>query len=125
MSELILAIHSGPHDSVAALFDDYDLKAAVQLERLTRIKGDGGKHPDACIDEVLSIAGAARADVDVISMSRTLLDTKYFRRMRGVRWLQEEILRRSRGKNLEYMTHEMRHYRSKNYDDLFDLTAFR
>src|SRR5208282_1015432 len=55
----------------------------------------------------------------------TLLDTKYFRRMRGVRWLQEEILRRSRGKNLEYMTHEMRHYRSKNYDDLFDLTAFR
>ncbi len=125
MSELILALHSGPHDSVAALFDDYDLKAAVQLERLTRMKGDGGKPPDACIDEVLAIAGATRADVDVISMSRTLLDTKYFRRMRGLRWLNEEILRRSRGRTLQYMTHEMRRYRSRNFDDLFDLAAFR
>jgi len=125
MSELILALHSGPHDSVAALFDDYDLKAAVQLERLTRRKGDGGTHPDACIDEVLSIAGATRADVDVISMSRTLLDTKYFRRMRGLRWFGEEVLRRSRGRTLQYMTHEMRHYRSRNFDDLFDLAAFR
>ena len=89
MPELILAIHSGPHDSVAALFEDYDLKAAVQLERLTRIKGDGSKHPDACIDEVLAIAGATRADVDVISMSRTLLDVKYFRRVTGMRRLME------------------------------------
>jgi carbamoyltransferase len=125
MAEIILALHSGPHDSVAALFEDYDLKAAVQLERLTRIKGDGGKHPDACIDEVLAIAGATRADVDVISMSRTLLDTKYFRRMRGLRWLEEELVRRSRGRSLQYMTHEMRRYRSGNLDDLFDFAAFR
>jgi len=125
MSELVLALHSGPHDSVAALFDDYDLKAAVQLERLTRRKGDGGKHPDACIEEVLAIAGAARADVDVVSMSRTLLDTRYFRRMRGLRWLAEEVLRRSRGRTLQYMTHEMRHYRCRDFDDLFDLAAFR
>lgn len=125
MPELILAIHSGPHDSVAALFEDYDLKAAVQLERLTRIKGDGSKHPDACIDEVLAIAGATRADIDVISMSRTLLDVKYFRRMTGIRRLMEAALRGSRGRNLQYMTHEMRHYHSRNLDDLFDLAAFR
>ena len=125
MSELILALHSGPHDSVAALFDDYDLKAAIQLERLTRVKGAGRQHPDLCIDEVLKIAGATRADVDVIAMSRTLLNTEYFRRMRGLRWLQETAFRRSRGKILQYMTHEMRRYRSKNYDDLFDLAAFR
>jgi len=125
MPELILAIHSGPHDSVAALFEDYDLKAAVQLERLTRIKGDGNRHPDLCIDEVLAIAGTTRADVDVISMSRTLLDTAYFRRMRGVRWLQELALRRSRGRTLQYMTHEMRRYRSKDVEALFDLAAFR
>ncbi len=125
MPELILAIHSGPHDSVAALFEDYDLKAAVQLERLTRIKGDGSKHPDACIDEVLAIAGATRADIDVISMSRTLLDVKYFRRVTGIRRLMEAALRGSRGRNLQYMTHEMRHYHSRNLDDLFDLAAFR
>ena len=125
MPELILSIHSGPHDSVAALFEDYQLKAAVQLERLTRVKGDGHKNPDACIDEVLAIAGATRADVDVISMSRTLLDVKYFRRLSGVRWLKEVALRHSRGLNLQYMTHEMRRYRSRNIDELFDFAAFR
>jgi carbamoyltransferase len=125
MSELILALHSGPHDSVAALFDDYDLKAAVQLERLTRVKGAGRQHPDLCIHEVLKIAGASRADVDVVAMSRTLLNTEYFRHMRGLRWLQETAFRRSRGKILQYMTHEMRRYHSKDYDDLFDLAAFR
>jgi carbamoyltransferase len=125
MAELILSLHSGPHDSVAALFEDYDLTAAVQLERLTRIKGDGNKHPDLCIDEVLSIAGARRADVDVISMSRTLLDTKYFRRMNGIRWLRELALRKTRGRNLEYMTHEMRRYHSDKLEDLFDFASFR
>jgi carbamoyltransferase len=125
MPELILSLHCGPHDSVAALFEDYGLKAAVQLERLTRIKGDGNKHPDLCIDEVLAIVGAARADVDVISMSRTLLDTKYSRRMNGLRWLQELALRRTRGRSLQYMTHEMRRYRCKDLEDLFDFAAFR
>ena len=124
MSELILALHSGPHDSVAALYDEYDLKAAVQLERLTRRKGDGGKHPEACIDEVLAIAGATRADVDVISMSRTFLDTKYFAHARPP-VAERGDLRRRRGRTLQYMTREMRHYRSRNFDDLFDLAAFR
>src|SRR5271170_4133462 len=110
MSELILALHSGPHDSVAALFDDYDLKAAVQLERLTRVKGAGRQHPELCVDEVLKIAGATRDDVAVITMSRTLLNTKYFRHVRGLRWLQETAFRRTRGKMLQYMTHEMRRY---------------
>ena len=62
---------------VAALFDDYDLKAAVQLERLTRVKGAGRQHPDllhrrsAC-----KIAGATRADVDVISPCRGRCSTR-------------------------------------------------
>ena len=45
MSQLILGVHSGSHDAAAALFDDYELKAAISLERLTRNKGDGA-YPD-------------------------------------------------------------------------------
>ena len=46
----ILGIHGWGHDTAAALFDDYNLIAAVQEERLTRIKswGDGCGPPSAC-----------------------------------------------------------------------------
>jgi carbamoyltransferase len=125
MAELILAIHSGPHDSVAAIFQDYELKAAVQLERLTRKKGDGRQHPDLCIDEVLSIAGARRSDIDVVSMTRTLLDKKYFRKLTGARWVKDLVFDRSRGKTLDYMKSEIKRYHSTDYEALFDLEAFR
>ena len=39
---LILSLHSGPHDSSAALFEDYAVLAAVVEERLNRIKCSGG-----------------------------------------------------------------------------------
>src|SRR6516225_8007300 len=64
MSQLILTAHTGIHDAGAALFEDYKLLAAVQLERLTRFNCDGRDHPDLAIDEVLSIAGKTRQDVD-------------------------------------------------------------
>ncbi len=83
MSQLILGVHSGSHDAAAALFDDYELKAAVSLERLTRNKGDGA-YPDLAIDEVLSIAGLTRKDVDVVCHSRTLMPTRYFRQSVGL-----------------------------------------
>ena len=44
MTQLILGVHSGAHDAAAAIFEDYLLKAAVHLERLTRLKGDGTRH---------------------------------------------------------------------------------
>ena len=72
MPQLILGVHSGSHDAAAAVFEDYSLKAAVHLERLTRRKSDGSRHPDAAIDEVLSIAGATRRDVDVVTYSRSM-----------------------------------------------------
>lgn len=65
MTQLILTVHTGIHDG-AALFDDYTLLAAAQLERLTRRKNDGSEYPDRCIEEVLSIAGATRKDIDVL-----------------------------------------------------------
>ncbi|PIW29825.1 MAG: hypothetical protein COW30_03975 [Rhodospirillales bacterium CG15_BIG_FIL_POST_REV_8_21_14_020_66_15] len=76
---IILSLHTGYHDGTAALLDGYDLVAAVQLERLTRKKGDGGGIPEAAMDEVLSIAGLRRADVDVVVLSRASFPARYFR----------------------------------------------
>lgn len=63
MPQLILSVHSGVYDASAAVFDDYHMLAAVQLERLTRYKCDGRDHPDLAIDEVLLIGGKTRKDV--------------------------------------------------------------
>jgi predicted NodU family carbamoyl transferase len=97
MSQLILAIQNGPHDGSAAVLADYEVKAAVQLERLTRIKGDGG-FPDLAIDEVLDIAGATRRDVDIVAVSRWDFPVQYFRHFRGWRWLREQYRTHVEGK---------------------------
>ena len=97
MSQLILSAHSGSHDAVAAVFRDYELIAAVQLERLTRRKSDGREHPDLAIDEVLSIAGATRKDVDVVCFSRAEFPTAFYRNIRGMRWLREKMTQKSVG----------------------------
>ena len=90
MTQLILGVHSGSHDAAAAIFEGYALRAAVHLERLTRRKSDGSRHPDLAIDEVLSIAGATRRDVDVVTYSRSMFPTRYFRRLHGAEWLREQ-----------------------------------
>jgi carbamoyltransferase len=68
------------HDASAAVFEDYRLKAAVALERLTRIKGDGYRFPAEAVDECLSIAGATRRDVDIVCLPRTKYEPRYFHR---------------------------------------------
>src|SRR5262249_7460006 len=90
MSQLILTVHTGMHDAAAAVFEDYSLRAAVQLERLTRYKGDGRQSPDLCIDEVLGIVGATRKDVDVLGASRCEFLTEFYRNIRGARWIREK-----------------------------------
>jgi carbamoyltransferase len=75
----ILAIHPGCHDASAAAFDDYRILAAVEEERLTRIKGWGAGPPWLAVDEVLRVAGWSRRDVDVIVSSRTFFPPRYFR----------------------------------------------
>ncbi len=74
----ILSLHTGGHDGTAVLFDGFELVAAVQLERLTRIKGDGNRIPEPAIDEVLHIAGIGRADIDVLLFSRMGFPAHYF-----------------------------------------------
>jgi carbamoyltransferase len=75
----ILAFHPGAHDSSAAVFDDYRLVAAVQEERLTRLKGSGDGVPWLAIDEVLRIAGWTRRDVDAIASTRAFFPSSYLR----------------------------------------------
>ena len=49
---LILSLHHGPHDSAAALLDDYTVLAAVAEERMNRVKCSGG-FPEQSLAEVL------------------------------------------------------------------------
>src|SRR5262249_54864265 len=124
MGQLILAVHTGIHDAAAAVFDDYALKAAVSLERLTRHKNDGRSHPDAAIDEVLKIVGASRRDVDVVGLSRCEYPTEFYRTIRGIRWLREKYRRRVEKNTRRFMLAELRRYRTNRVDDVFDVQRF-
>jgi predicted NodU family carbamoyl transferase len=93
----ILAFHSGPHGSAAAIFEDYDCIAAVQEERLTREKGSGGL-PWLAIDEVLKIAGWCRLDIDAIATTRGLFPIGYARDNLGQELYY--VLRRAFGEDL-------------------------
>jgi carbamoyltransferase len=125
MSQLILTVHSGSHDAGAALFEDYRLLAAVQLERLTRYKCDGREHPDLAIDEVLSIAGKTRKDVDVAGFSRTEFPTIFYRNIRGVRWLREKYRKYIEKRTRRYMPREFLRYQTTDINDIFNVDKFR
>jgi carbamoyltransferase len=125
MSQLILSIHTGRHDAGAALFEDYELRTAVQLERLTRFKGDGRTHPDPSIDEVLSIVGASRQDVDVICLSRSEFPTEVYRNIQGVRWIREKYRKYVEGNTRRFMPPEFLRYNTTNIDDIFNVPKFR
>lgn len=67
------------HDACAALYDDYQLLAAVALERPTRIKGDGRRHPSEAIDECVIQAGITTKDIDVVLLPRTDYPVTYYK----------------------------------------------
>jgi carbamoyltransferase len=124
MPELILAIHHATHDAVAAVLVDYDLKAAVQVERLSRVKGDGS-YPDLSIDETLGIVGATRRDVDVLALSRSDFPVQYFRHFRGWRWLREQWRTHVEGKKLRSMARETRRVKTPHVEEFFDVALMR
>jgi carbamoyltransferase len=125
MAQLILGVHPGSHDATAALFDGYTLKAAVQLERLTRLKGDGHVHPDRAIDEVLGIVGATRRDVDVVVYSRSMFPTRYFRNLRGLAWLDAQLRRYVEKKTRRMMVWDFLRLQTLRVEDLFDVASFQ
>jgi carbamoyltransferase len=125
MSQLILTVHAGAHDAGAAVFDDYKLRAAVQLERLTRQKGDGREHPNLAIDEALSIAGATHNDVDVACFSRTEFPSIFYRNMIGLRWLREKYRIHVRKKPRRHMPPEFARYNTPRAEDILNVPKFR
>jgi len=83
MSEMILGLNDG-HNAAAALLHKGRVVAAVQEERMTRVKNQAGV-PRHAINEVLSIA-----DVDVSAIPRVGLNGLY---MSQDGWGREEMLK--------------------------------
>lgn len=124
----LLGIHNGTHDASACLFRDYDLLAAISLERLTRKKNDGvsvdQELPLAAIDECLAIAGIGRADVDVICSTRSNWEMQSY--LLTGRWRIKQAYRRLIGdKRLFQMTYMMRKENTKDALKILDVGLFR
>ena len=124
MSQVILAVHTGIHDAAAAVLVDYDIKAAVQLERLTRYKGDGRTYPDLCIEELLDIIGATRRDVDVLALTRSDFPVQYFHHFHGYRWLREHYRTYIQGKKTRFIPRETLRAKTTHDTDIFDAASF-
>jgi carbamoyltransferase len=120
MSQLVIGIHAGYHDSTAVVFEDYTLKAAVQLERLTRIKGDASVFPHPCIDEVLSIIGAVRKDVGAVAISRMFFPNEAFIQPIGLGWLWQAYRTHIRTKPVRGLAREIRIRRAQQPEDVID-----
>jgi carbamoyltransferase len=116
MSQLIVGLHAGYHDCGAVVFEDYTLKAAVQLERLTRIKGDGSEFPYRCIDEVLSIVGAKHNDVDAVAVSRMYFPNYVFK----APWWWYPYRTYIRRKPVRGLATEIRSSRARTPEDVID-----
>jgi carbamoyltransferase len=81
---IVLGVHPGMHDASAALLDDYRVLGAVQLERLNRAKGSGIEREAwawPCVDELLSMQGLRRSDVDAVAFTRESFPRIYLHKM--------------------------------------------
>ena len=124
----LLGLHNAAHDAAACLFCDYQLIAAVSLERLTRKKGAGvcaeRELPIAAIDECLNIAGIGRADIDVVCATRDHWEFQSYA-LRGRLRLKQKAFRLLGQKRLPQMTYMMQKLRVSNALDIFDTDSFR
>jgi carbamoyltransferase len=124
MSQLVLGVHAGSHDTSVALFENYKLKSAVQLERLTRVKGDRADFPNQCIDEVLSIAGARRSDVDALAISRRYFKNEYFYSSGIVGYLAQWSRKHIRRKLTRNLNREIRIRKANCAEEIFKSRPF-
>ena len=80
----VLGIFDGAHDAGACVVAHGRIVAAVNEERLTRVKLQGS-FPERSISEVLRVAGVSETDVDEIAVGGVLTPQLY---LRYWRWLQ-------------------------------------
>jgi carbamoyltransferase len=124
----ILGIHNGHHDASACLFRDYELVAAVSLERLSRKKNDGVtpdlEVPLAAIDECLSIAGIARADVDVVCASRAHWELQSYR-LTGRWWIKQQYYGLIGARRFPLMSDLMLKQRTYDAGAIFNKETFK
>tara|TARA_Y100001970_G_scaffold294127_1_gene447209 strand:+ start:54280 stop:56007 length:1728 start_codon:yes stop_codon:yes gene_type:complete len=121
---IILGIHPGYHEASVCLFDDYQLISAVALERLTRLKIDGGRVPVEAINECLSIANIRKTDVEVIVLGRGIFPWKYFTHFRGTRLIEghaRQIFGKQKNKSME---RELIRYKLQESESIFNKKRF-
>ena len=118
---LILSLHHGPHDSAAAIFDDYSIVAAIAEERMNRSKCSGG-FPELAIAEVFRIASVRPRQIDALVCTRSFFRRRYYTHMSGFEKLRQETRRlRGREKPLE-MNVVLGADPSRTAYDIFDAT---
>jgi carbamoyltransferase len=124
----ILGVHNGNHDASACLFRDYELLAAVSLERLTRKKNDGispaMEIPLPAIDECLRIAGINREDVDVICSSRAHWEVQTYK-LRGRWWIKQQYYRLVGDRRTPSMIDLMRKQGATDAAAIFNVDVFK
>ncbi len=99
---IILSLSTGFHDNSAVVADDYRILSAIQRERITRIKTDGGFQPEGSlmpktVAEALRIAGARPSDIGQVLISRGALPAECFR-WHPLRRLRDAVRARLFGK---------------------------
>jgi len=105
----VLGVHTGGHDASACLFRDFELVAAVSLERLRRVKSAGVSirqpMPAAAIDECLLIGGVTRREVDAVCFSRAFFEYQDYKltRRRAASQLLYRLRRKPRLELLDSM----------------------
>jgi carbamoyltransferase len=124
----LLGIHNSAHDAAACLFHDYQLLAAVSLERLTRKKGAGvcaeQELPIPAIDECLDVAGIGRADVDVVCATRDHWELQSYA-LRGRLRLKQKVFHLLGRKRLLRMTYMMQKLGVSDALEIFNTDSFR
>ena len=126
---LILSLSNCTHDNAVAVSEDYRILGAVQKERVTRVKGDGGRlctigFHRATIDEALEAADVRLKDIDVVVSTRGFFPTSYFKNSPIVRIKNAIKALRNKHRGVSLMATRFRKARSTDLASVFQTSKF-